>query len=588
MRARSPTRYPHAGHAGQDVLTAARGGIGRRDTVVDTEETPLLPGANGGNGKKTPDEEELELDSLPWYRRPSIYWMLPVFFVSTLAFGGIIVPKLNLILSLICREFFADESAKDPTFKYLPVVLMGDNPQCRNPEVQSEVAQFTLYGNLLAGLLSAITSPKLGALSDRYGRLPIMVLTSFGMLASEVLVICAAKYPETFSVNWILLGYALDGLFGSFIAALAIAHSYATDCTPAAKRSVVFAYFHAALFTGIALGPIIAAYIIKAMGSVISVFYIAIGVHAAFLLFTGLIMPESLSKTRQRAAREKHALDRLAAGPSSDWINRIRHFNVLEPLKILYPKGPGSSPALRRNLLLLAAVDTTIFGVAMGSMTVVIIYTNYAFAWGNFETARFVSIVNISRVFCLVVLLPIATRLVRGRRSSSSPSSPSSSTEANTSKTKYQHTGCDNLDLAVIRVAIFFDFLGYLGYALSRSGTAFLASGTIAALGGIGSPTLQSALTKHVPADRTGQMLGAAGLLHALARVVAPTVFNAVYSLTVGKFSQAVFVCLAVLFGGAFVCAWGIKAGLRLEEEDAVDVVGAEEDAEDADVAVVG
>ncbi|KAK3044359.1 hypothetical protein LTS18_001484, partial [Coniosporium uncinatum] len=86
-------------------------------------------------------------------------------------------------------------------------------------------------------------------------------------------------------------------------------------------------------------------------------------------------------------------------------------------------------------------------------------------------------------------------------------------------------------------------------------------------IGGIGSPTLQSALTKHVPPDKTGQLLGASGLLHALARVVSPTIFNGIYSATVGKFTQTVFVCLTVTFGAAFVVSWMVKPHVYLDED---------------------
>ena len=84
-------------------------------------------------------------------------------------------------------------------------------------------------------------------------------------------------------------------------------------------------------------------------------------------------------------------------------------------------------------------------------------------------------------------------------------------------------------------------------------------SGIIASFGGIGSPTLQSALTKHIPSDRTGQVLGATGLLHALARVVAPTIFNLIYSQTVGIFPQTVFLCLASVFVLAAIMSWLLK-----------------------------
>ncbi|KAJ9665793.1 hypothetical protein H2201_004101 [Coniosporium apollinis] len=562
------TRNANISQTGEEIRQAKQFGLGvtpahitRSRTI--TEETPLLGEQNGasgaqdsktagGSGSAWPGQADFK--GLPWWKRPSIYWMLAPFFISTLAFGGIIVPKLNLILSLICREYIADRSMADPNFTMVPVVFRGDNPQCRIPEVQARVAQFTLYGNLISGILAAITSPKLGALSDRYGRKKIILATSMGTLSGEIITIFAAKYPDTFPVNWILVGYATDGLCGSFIAAMALAHSYATDCTPPSRRNVAFGYFHGCLFSGIALGPILAGYIIKWTGSVLSIFYVALGAHLFFISFAAFIIPESLTKARQLAAREKYKAEQDAAGPASDWINQIRSFNLLEPLKILYPTGEGSSPAVRRNLLLLASVDTIVFGVAMGSMTVVVIYSNFEFGWGTFESSVFVSVVNICRVCCLLVILPLITRFVRG---------PSS-------KREQRNTGSDTFDLSVIRVAVFFDMLGYLGYTLARTGPLFILSGALASVGGIGSPTLQAALTKHVPADRTGQLLGASGLLHALARVVAPTIFNAIYSVTVGKFTQTVFVCLTATFGVAFVVSWFVRPHVYLDEPQAV------------------
>ena len=424
----------------------------------------------------------------------------------------------------------------------MPVIVGGNNPQCQIPEVQALVSKFTLYGNLIGGILSAITSPKLGALSDRYGRRKIIAMTTFGMLMGEIITITAATYPDMFSVNWLLLGYALDGLCGSFTAAMALTNAYSADCTPPAKRNVTFGYFHGCLFTGIALGPIIAGYIIKATGQILTIFYIALICHLIFILFLIFVVPESLSKERQMAAREKHRI-RTEGRSQLSFINVLKEANLLAPLDILSPTGEGSSHALRKNLMFLAAVDTTVFGVAMGSMTVVVIYSEYMFGWGTFESSIFVSIVNICRVSVLLVFVPLVTRFIRGRRGGA----------------PVRNSGCDSLDLGIIRTAIVFDMIGYIGYATVRTGSLLILSGAIAAVGGMGSPTLQSSLTKHVPPDRTGQLLGAVGLLHALARVVAPTIFNLIYALTVGKFTQTVFVCLAATFGVAFVLSWFIR-----------------------------
>ena len=373
-------------------------------------------------------------------------------------------------------------------------------------------------------------------------------VTLLSSILCEIVIILVAKYPDTFSVNWILLGYTFDGLGGSFTASMALSFAYASDCTVPDKRNVVFGRFQGALFAGIAMGPILAGYIVKMTGQLLSVFYIALGAHSAFLVFLVFIVPESLSKKRQIRARQKSELSgegqqQTFSNPLSYVIQLVTGMKLLEPLAILWPTGEGTNPALRRNLAVLAAVDTTMFGVAMGSMTVVIIYIEYAFNWGTLESSGFVSIVNTCRVFTLLVILPAISRILRGPRS----------------KDTQKLSGCDNIDLGIIRAAIFFDLLGYIGYSTVKTGSLFVVCGAIASIGGMGSPTLQASLTKHVPPDRIGQVLGTMGLLHASSRVVAPTIFNLIYAQTVGKFTQTVFVCLAATFGVAFIMSWFIR-----------------------------
>ena len=468
------------------------------------------------------------------------------------------MPKVNLILSLICREYFADRQLHDPDFTFLPIDLNEDNPQCRIKEVQARVSMFTLACSLISGLLSAVIAPKLGALSDRYGRKRILSITTCGMLLGEIITIMAANYPETFNVNFILLGYGFDGLCGSFIASMAISHSYAADCTPPDKRNVVFGYFHGCLFTGVALGPLLAGYIVKWTGKVVSVFYVALAFHIFFLLFLIFCIPESLSNARQMYAREKHRQALEALGPAAHWMSRLRSFNLFAPLKVLYPTGPGSSPALRRNLLALAAVDTILFGVVLGAMSCVILYINYQFGWDTYDQSIFMSVVNVCRVFTLVVILPSLNQVFRGGSAKRSADADAGADGAGAAP---PGVGTDRFELAVIRSAIAFDALGFLGYALARKGAVFMVAGTITSIGGMGSPTLQAALTKHVRAEQTGQLLGAMGLLHAVARVVSPTIFNSIYAATVGRYTQTVFVILSSMLGVAFVVAWFVRPG---------------------------
>lgn len=419
--------------------------------------------------------------------------------------------------------------------------------------MQSLVTQFTLAMTMITGIISAFAAPIMGTLSDRYGRCRMLFWSSCGALVTEVLTIFIAKNAETVNYRWFLFGAVIDGLSGSFTTSMALSYAYATDCTAPPKRAIAFGYFHACLFGGIALGPLFAAMVFKATHDLITVFWIALGVHLFFMLCIGFVIPESLSKKRQLATREKDAsLREQTASRTPAWLTTARRGNMFSALSILWPTGRGTSTKLRLNLVLLATVDTIMFGVAMGAMTVVIYYTGFQFGWETDDTSIMVSIVNIVRVSGLVILLPLANYVFR-----TLPSRRARRTSGIT--IAEPNSGCDQLDLYTIRFAILAELVGYAGYALSRTGGWFILSGVITALGGAGSPTLQSSLTKHVPHDRVGSVLGATGTLHALARVVCPLIFNLIYAKTVGTYSQAVFVVLSACFGAAFIASLGIS-----------------------------
>ncbi|KAJ9419743.1 major facilitator superfamily domain-containing protein [Fusarium oxysporum] len=509
------------------------------------------------------DRWEIYEDSkvLSWWQRPSVYWLLFPFTVFTLAFGGVMVPKLNLILDLVCKQYLADQKFLDPNITFNAILLGSDNSQCKIPGVQKNAATFMLVMNLITGLLSAIVTPKLGHLSDRYGRTRLMALASCGGLVAEFITILVARFPQVIDYRWLVLGSVFDGLTGSFTAGSILHQSYISDCTPPSKRAASIGYMHACLFTGLAFGPLLAGYFAKWTGSLLSIFYVVLGCHSMFVIVIRFIVPESLPKKKQLLAREKWDKEQeLRAQTRRSLLSTIQTTNPFEPLKVLSPTGPGTSPALRRNLVALALNDIIIFGISQAAGAVIILYSEYMYGWGTFESSRFVSVLSLVRVAALMGVFPIINYFGRvrpaARRRRDCLTLPAE-----------KHYGADSLDIWVLRAALTSDILGSIGYSLAHSEKVFFLSGMVTAMGGLGSAIIQATITKHVPSNRVGQLLGAVGMLLALSRILGPLLFNGIYAATVGTFPQAIFVLLASLYGISFLASFAIRPHVHWDDE---------------------
>lgn len=147
---------------------------------------------------------------------------------------------------------------------------------------------FGAFGAAWAAM-QLIASPVLGALSDRYGRRPVILLSSFGQ-AVDFTVMALAP-----SVGWLLVGRVLSGAFSANIAA---ANAYIADVTPTERRAAAFGVSGVAAAIGFVLGP--------ALGGVLGgvslrlPFWFAAGLALANFLYGLLALPESLPRRNRR------------------------------------------------------------------------------------------------------------------------------------------------------------------------------------------------------------------------------------------------------------------------------------------------
>jgi len=138
---------------------------------------------------------------------------------------------------------------------------------------------------ILAALYAAMQfafAPVLGALSDRLGRRPIILL-SLGGAAIDYVAMALAP-----SLALLILGRAIAGLTSANIA---VATAYITDITPEENRARRFGIFNAMFGLGFILGPVLGG-ILGDHGLRLS-FVAAAALNAANLLLAVFALPES-------------------------------------------------------------------------------------------------------------------------------------------------------------------------------------------------------------------------------------------------------------------------------------------------------
>jgi DHA1 family tetracycline resistance protein-like MFS transporter len=193
---------------------------------------------------------------------------------------------------------------------------------------------FGLFGTAWA-LMQFFFSPILGALSDRFGRRPVVLLSNFGLALDYVLMALAP------SLTWLFIGRVISGITS---ASISTSFAYIADITPQEKRAAVFGKVGAAFGAGFILGPALGG-LLGGMDPRLP-FWVAAGLSFANTLYGFFILPESLPPDRRAPFRWKSAnplgalhllrSDRILAGLSvSNFFAQVAHV-VLPSTFVLY------------------------------------------------------------------------------------------------------------------------------------------------------------------------------------------------------------------------------------------------------------
>ncbi len=215
------------------------------------------------------------------------------------------------------------------------------------------------YFGIAWAMMQFIFQPVLGALSDRFGRRPVVLLSNLGLGLDYVVMALAP------SLTWLFVGRLASG---AAAASFSTAQAYIADITPPEKRAARFGLLGAAFGLGFVLGPAIGGW----LGQID--LRLPFWGAAAFSLLNALygffILPESL-------APENRA-------PKFVW----RSAHVIGALKFL-----GREPALA-----LSAAAIFLSYLAHESLpSLFVIYTDYRYHWDASQTGLALATVGIAQ-----------------------------------------------------------------------------------------------------------------------------------------------------------------------------------------------
>jgi len=161
--------------------------------------------------------------------------------------------------------------------------------------------QFQMSPQTIALLVSSffaaqfLAGPFLGQSSDRYGRVPVLIISQIGTVISFVMLAFAPN------VTWLFIARILDGITGGNII---VAQAYVTDVTPREKRTESLGYIFAVFGLGFMFGPALGGILSAAYG-IRTPFLLAALAAAVVVVMTWRLLDETLTPEQRMDARKR-------------------------------------------------------------------------------------------------------------------------------------------------------------------------------------------------------------------------------------------------------------------------------------------
>ncbi|XP_067224076.1 proton-coupled folate transporter [Chanodichthys erythropterus] len=423
---------------------------------------------------------------------PVIFFYMTSTFIVTPAYQQMIITK-------VCQELL-----KNDTICNYPEHHKGDE------EVQTTASYILLLFNATLSLVSIPPAIMLGSWSDRAGRRWVMALPSLLSLLSGGLLLAVALL-ENISVYWTLMAAALTGLTGGHVSIFLSSFSYLADLTmgSSSSRTLRMAVAESMIFVGGTVGFLLGGFLEQEFG-LKAAFGAYIGCHVLALLYIVLWLRDpSMGKNTCISAHKEGAEEQCSPTDQSRLF--ILKYAKLS-FKAMFKRRSGQE-RLKLHFLILCTFINNL--VAVGEQSILLLYLMYEPR--EFTTALF-GVFNSVRMlllgFGLLGLFPVLMRCIK---------------EMTLAKLS-----------AVCRIA------SYVLLALSNNTWMVFLVAVVGAPAGISQAVIRSLSSAIVGPDEQGAMFSFSASVEATCILIAATIFNGLYPLTLPTFPGMPFIIMAV------------------------------------------
>ncbi|KAI6107973.1 hypothetical protein F5141DRAFT_90895 [Pisolithus sp. B1] len=362
-------------------------------------------------------------------------------------------PSISLFFPPSSTVSLLKESKGDGVHEGDDPRVIPDNKCVSDPAVQARAARLQTIMTTIMGALSALTTGWWGHFGERHGRTRVLGIASFGLFMTDlifILVVTPNNPLAGHSHKLLVLAPVIEGLLGGWSALTSAQSAYITDCTSSGSRATIFARFSGVLFIGLALGPILGAWLIRnpiyflrvgtskslrkyptanlllwlgghPLQSVNSVFWVSITCSLFTFLLVSFVIPESLPASRRAANRKgKSRAVETSEDNSNDGEGNVASGilkSLFSPLAVFFPSdvpvavraaGEGQARIRRRKdwSLTLVAIAVALHMLASGLFQLKYLYAEHIYDWSAEQLSYYISFQGAVRACYLLLLLP--------------------------------------------------------------------------------------------------------------------------------------------------------------------------------------